>query len=195
MQEGHTNSSSCEGSATHGRRSDGHVVKKPVEGIGLRGVRPHPVRAVARIAKMRTVSLYSRLLDSVNQLHQKVTAADAKRAAVRANVLAFMALLVAVALGLPALQASIDIARRVSSSSALKPTTRPLVWLGDQGPSGVWAAFLGFLGVSVLSWIVGAFALRNRPSRRRWLPAGQSWGVPLTVTNSDADQNVSDDGK
>jgi hypothetical protein len=135
--------------------------------------------------KMRVVSLYSRLMDSVNQLHQKVTAADANRAAVRANVLAFLALLFAIALGLPALRQSIQIAKTVPDDSMLAPTARPLVWLGDQGASGVWGAFLVMVAVAGAVWVAGVVRGRNKALRRRRRPAGRAWDVPLELTFTD----------
>jgi hypothetical protein len=70
----------------------------------------------------------------------------------------------------------------VPEDSSLAGTAKPLVWLGDQGPAGVWGAFLALVVLAVGTWLVGVFLRRSRSLHLRPRRAGLAWGVPLDLT-------------
>lgn len=142
------------------------------------------------LEKSRAVTGYERLMDSVNQLHQKVTAAETRRTARQANLLAFLAVLVTLALGIPAIKQSIQIAETVPGDSVLATSAKPLVWLGDQGPAGVWGAFVVLVVIAVGTWVIGATGRRSPRSRLGRRLAGRAWDRSLEVTIVDYGQGV-----
>ena len=140
------------------------------------------------LEKSRAVTGYERLMDSVNQLHQKVTAAETRRTARQANLLAFLAVLVTLALGIPAIKQSIQIAETVPGDSVLATSAKPLVWLGDQGPAGVWGAFVVLVVIAVGTWVIGATGRRSSRSSPGRRLAGRAWDRSLGVTIVDHSQ-------
>lgn len=69
--------------------------------------------------RWRANRLHSRILESLDQLQQRVADGDALRAARRANLLATAAAIVAVVLGLPAIKETLDVASGIPEGVAL----------------------------------------------------------------------------
>lgn len=138
------------------------------------------------LEKSQSLVGYERLLDSITQLHQKVTAAETRRSARQANLLALLAVLVAAALGLPAIKQSIEIAKAVPKDSRLAGSARPLVWLGEQGAAGVWGAFLILIAVPLVVWLLVLSGRVSRSLRLKRRRSGRAWGIPLDITLVDS---------
>jgi hypothetical protein len=115
------------------------------------------------LSEWRVDRLYGHVLESIDQLQQLVVAAESKRAARRANVLAGIALIVAIFLGLPAIDETLDIAKGVKVDGALGLPLKPFHALSSRGEKGTWIGYLAFL----FAVLVCLFALTVKRSWRR----------------------------
>jgi hypothetical protein len=115
------------------------------------------------LSEWRVDRLYGHVLESIDQLQQLVVAAESKRSARRANVLAGIALVVAIFLGLPAIDETLEIAKGVEVDGALGVPLKPFHALSSRGEKGTWIGYLAFL----FSVLVCLFTLTVKRSRRR----------------------------
>jgi hypothetical protein len=142
--------------------------------------------------------LYLRILESLDQLQQRLANDQALRAARRANLLATAAAVVAVVLGLPAVSQSLSIVQQIPSDGILGWLATPLRSLADAGAKGAWIGYLAVLGVVAV--IFGMTILTGRlqgfrPPVRQRTPAGEAWplGTVRVETGEDADEEGDDE--
>jgi hypothetical protein len=122
--------------------------------------------------------LYRRILESLDQLQQRLANDQALRAARRANLLATAAAVVAVVLGLPAVSQSLDIAQQIPRDGILGWLATPLRSLADDGAKGAWIGYLAVLGVVAVVFVMTILTGRLqgfRPPVRQRAPAGEAW--------------------
>jgi hypothetical protein len=117
------------------------------------------------LSDLHEQELYQRILDSLGLLQQMTAAEQSKRASRTANILAGSAVIATAVLGLPAIKASIDIARSLPSSGLAGKLAYPLRLLARHEETGIWLSYLAlfFLVVSVM---MASVILRNRPRFR-----------------------------
>ncbi|GLP71126.1 hypothetical protein TUSST3_77460 [Streptomyces sp. TUS-ST3] len=127
------------------------------------------------LKEWRADRLYSLVLESIDQLQQLVVAAESEKSARRANVLAGTALIVAIFLGLPAINDTLDIAQDVKMGGFLGIFLEPFHALASRGEEGTWIGYLMFLS-AVLACLLALKFKRGRPRawRRRRRP-GIAW--------------------
>ncbi|MFE1957632.1 hypothetical protein [Streptomyces sp. NPDC059479] len=142
------------------------------------------------LGEWRVDRLYGYVLESIDQLQQLVVAAESKRSARRANVLAGIALIVAIFLGLPAIDETLEIAKSVKVDGFLGITLKPFRVLASRGEKGTWIGYLIFLVVVFLSFL----ALTLKPgwphARSRRREPGISW--PLGTVRIERRDNTHD---
>jgi hypothetical protein len=127
------------------------------------------------LVEWRADRLYGHVLESIDQLQQLVVAAESKRSATRANTLAGVALIVAIFLGLPAIDETLSIANKVKDDGILGIPLKPFHFLASRGDKGTWVGYLAFLA-SVLACLLGLTLRRGRPRpRSRHREPGISW--------------------
>lgn len=139
------------------------------------------------LSEWRADRLYEHVLGSVDQLQQLVIAAESDRSAKRANVLAAIALIVAIFLGLPAVDDTLEIAQKVKVNGFLAVPLKPFQALAARGEEGTWIGYLMFLGAVVLALLLLAVGRVVPRFRRRPREAGVTWPLgTVTVEVGDA---------
>ncbi|MFD5569667.1 hypothetical protein [Streptomyces cadmiisoli] len=137
------------------------------------------------LVEWRADRLYGHVLESIDQLQQLVVAAESKKSATRANVLAGIALIVAIFLGLPAIDETLDIAKKVKFDGILGIPLKPFHVLASRGEKGTWVGYLAFLA-SVIVCLLGLTLRRGRlRARSRHREPGISWPLTMTVEHQD----------
>ncbi|QNP75084.1 hypothetical protein IAG44_40545 [Streptomyces roseirectus] len=127
------------------------------------------------LGEWRADRLYGHVLESIDQLQQLVVAAESKRSARRANVLAGIALIVAIFLGLPAIDDTLEIAKGVKVDGLLGIPLKPFSALASRGEQGTWIGYLVFLG-AVLVCLLTLTLKRGWPrTRSRRREPGIAW--------------------
>ncbi|MFI2410081.1 hypothetical protein [Streptomyces sp. NPDC018947] len=141
------------------------------------------------LGEWRADSLYGHVLESIDQLQQLVVAAESKRSATRANMLAGIALIVAIFLGLPAIDETLTIAKAVKVDGLLGIPLKPFHVLASRGEKGTWVGYLAFLA-SVIVCLFGLTLRRGRSrSRSRRREPGISWPLEVRVVRRDDTQD------
>ncbi|MEV1145209.1 hypothetical protein [Micromonospora sp. NPDC049799] len=121
----------------------------------------------------RAHKLHQRILEALNQLQQLMAAEEAKRTGRRANILASVAVVVALAFGLPAIDETLKIAAGVPDAGFAGYLAEPVKQLAEQGNAGAWKGYLLLLLV-----LLGAcLAVIYRRSYRFRKPSEESAGV------------------
>ncbi|MFG2641627.1 hypothetical protein ACGFYP_11740 [Streptomyces sp. NPDC048370] len=129
---------------------------------------------------------YGHVLESLDQLQQLAVAAESIRGGRRANLLAAVALVVAIFLGLPAVNDTLEIAEKVKASGLLALPLGPFQDLARRGERGAWIGYLLFLAAVALPALILAFSRWTRSFRRpRRREPGLTWPFLLTVDDSD----------
>ncbi|WP_143064857.1 hypothetical protein [Streptomyces sp. PAN_FS17] len=127
------------------------------------------------LGEWRADRLYEHVLESIDQLQQLVVAAESKRSARRANVLAGIALIVAIFLGLPAIDDTLEIAKSVEVDGFLGVPLKPFSALASRGEQGTWIGYLVFLG-AVFVCLLALTLKRGWPrTRSRRREPGIAW--------------------
>jgi hypothetical protein len=116
--------------------------------------------------------LQQRIADSLEQLHQLVTAREARGASRRANFFAASAVLAAIAFGLPALSQSLDIVKKLPQDGLFGVIAAPLRAIGNEPGAAAWKAYVVLVAFillisvsSVARRLFNRRRLRRRPSR------------------------------
>ncbi|MEU4109959.1 hypothetical protein [Streptomyces sp. NPDC027717] len=142
------------------------------------------------LGEWRTDRLYGHVLESIDQLQQLVAAAESERSARRANVLAGMALIVAVFLGLPAIDDTLGIANKVKVGGFAGMLAKPFHALAARGENGTWIGYLLFLAAVLLCLLTLVSKQRRPRLRRRRRGAGISWPLgTVTIVQRDDGQD------
>ena len=118
------------------------------------------------LADHNLANLYQRILDGADQLQQIVANAEARAAAKRANILAGSAVFVAIILGLPGIEQSLNVLSQVQPHSYLMPTA--LHAFAADTEKSAWILYSILL--MALAAIRCALALR-----RRWRRIVANW--------------------
>jgi hypothetical protein len=127
------------------------------------------------LVEWRVAGLYGHVLETIDQLQQLVVAAESKISARRANLLAAIALIVAIFLGLPAIDETLDIAKTVKVDGALGIPLKPFLALSSRGEKGTWIGYLAFLSTVLACLLAVTVKRRRRSARIRRLQPGISW--------------------
>ncbi|MCX5283625.1 hypothetical protein [Streptomyces sp. NBC_00198] len=125
------------------------------------------------LEEWRADKLYEHVLEGIDQLQQLVVAAESERSSKRANVLAGIALIVAIFLGLPAIGDTLEIAQKVKIGGPLGVLLKPFHALASQGDKGTWVGYLIFL----MSVLVCLLALTPRRARSRTRKSKKAPGI------------------
>ncbi|MDT7842507.1 hypothetical protein [Streptomyces justiciae] len=143
------------------------------------------------LEEWRADRLYSHVLESVDQLQQLVVAAESERSAKRANVLAGIALIVAIFLGLPAIDDTLKIAKDVEMGGFLGIFLKPFHALASRGEEGTWIGYVIFLSSVLVCSLTLMFKRRRKPRTWRRREPGIAW--PLGTVSIER-QDDSQDG-
>ncbi|WP_328749184.1 hypothetical protein OHT57_27520 [Streptomyces sp. NBC_00285] len=142
----------------------------------------------------RADRLYGHVLESVDQLQQLVAAAESEKSAKRANVLAGIALIVAIFLGLPAIDDTLNIANRVTATGFLGVLLKPFQALASHGENGTWAGYLIFLAAVLSCLFVLIFGRYRLNFWRRRKNPGISWPLgTVRIERRDDNQGADPD--
>ncbi|MEU5087218.1 hypothetical protein [Streptomyces sp. NPDC021356] len=143
------------------------------------------------LGEWRADRLYEHVLESIDQLQQLVVATESERSAKRANALAAIALIVAIFLGLPAIDDTLEVANKVKASGFVGMLLKPFQALASRGEEGTWVGYLIFLAAIISCLLALTFRRDKRKIWRRRREAGMSW--PLgTVRIERRDDNQGD---
>jgi hypothetical protein len=127
------------------------------------------------LSLLRERQLYQRILESLALLQQMTATENAKRSSRTQNMVAVAAILAALVLGLPTVQASLTIVKSVPHAGVLGRMANPLRDLASRGAIGVWESYLSLLAIVVLTVATSLALRRPRARARRQSVPGVAW--------------------
>ncbi|MFE5617451.1 hypothetical protein [Streptomyces sp. NPDC056524] len=137
------------------------------------------------LREWRVDKRYGHVLESLDQLQQLAVAAESIRGGRRANLLAAVALVVAIFLGLPAVNDTLEIAEKAKVDGLLAAPLTPFQYLAQRGERGAWIGYLTFLAAIAFPALILALSRWTRSFRQPHRKApGLTWPFPLTVDDS-----------
>lgn len=137
--------------------------------------------------------LHTRLNQSLNQLQQIQAADDSRRASSRVTALAIATVVATVVLGLPAIDAALDVIRKTKSHSFAGWLASPLRTAARHGSSGSWTVYLILVAVVLVIslWAIffpRPYTLRSQRGSRRAPGMRWPWGTIEIVMGSPDDE-------
>ncbi len=142
----------------------------------------------------RTERLHARIIDSLDQLQQLAAMEQTRQSASRANRLAAAAVVVALAVGLPAIEDTMEIAKKIPEDGLWGTLAWPLKHFANQGDLGYWKLYIVLLGTVTAAYIAlllkryrfGVMVLRR---------AGYSWQqVTIASPSQRSEEGADSDG-
>jgi hypothetical protein len=131
--------------------------------------------------------LYGHTLECLSQLQQLVATRDSQRSARRANTLAATAAVAAAVLGLPAVEDTLSVAKKIPPTGIWGTAAAPLRDLAAQGAIGAWKGYIVLLATVLLFALVWNRIYKRRMSKRKQRStAGMKWPWgTVTITRQD----------
>lgn len=118
------------------------------------------------------------IMESLSQLQDRFANDRALMAARRANLMAGLAVLLAIVFGLPAIDQAFEVIRRLPNVGLTEPLVGPLRSIASKGDAGVWLSYLVVAAAVVLAAVGSALVRRLRVAprlARRRRSAGYVW--------------------
>ncbi|MFD7575516.1 hypothetical protein ACFV6U_34195 [Streptomyces sp. NPDC059810] len=144
------------------------------------------------LGEWRVEKRHGHVLESIDQLQQLAVAAESIKGGRRANLLAAVALVVAIFLGLPAVNDTLEIAEKVQADGLLALPLGPFQDLAKRGDLGAWIGYLIFISAVAFPALILALSRWTRGFRRsRRRAPGMVWKFPLEVHDSDTPEGES----